>query len=412
MKAPDSDKTERIGVHLSGLTFSRAGFAFREQSELDYGIDALAEAIIDDEASGRLIALQIKSGESYVREITESAITFRFDQPHYEYWAQMILPVVVCVADPATDLVYWQLISLDTAQSTGKMWKVVVPRTNLVGPSTRSQLLDVATPVVPRTRYDVIAQDDISTGLVKRYRLRIVLNGEPARTEVATIARQATEDYARRAYNRDDRAANRWGDAEASFVAAFMYSSVADVDDSNPVCSSQWVSEDLGDEFRPVPLSNGVEIGDGFVIQWNPHHDALADLHAESRQSKGDYLEMVDDLTAQLEDTHGWLLSEFGGVVGGALTEAIFISRAAAQFDLIERVSEQLRSSGSPPIGCRELDLALSGFSGSLDDFVRCFTAEVFLARDSSNRQLLGRQALEAASTDVASVKIERARIK
>ncbi len=119
MKAQQSDHTEREGIHLSGLRLTRAGFAFREQHELDYGIDAIAELTENEQATGRLIALQIKSGDSYTREIIDTSIVFRFDDRHYQYWIDHVLPVVACVGDPKTDTVYWETVTVDTAKSTG-----------------------------------------------------------------------------------------------------------------------------------------------------------------------------------------------------------------------------------------------------------------------------------------------------
>ena len=62
----DSDQIARIGVHgVATLVLRNLGWIFREQHESDNGIDAIVESAVDGRPTGRLIALQIKSGSSY-----------------------------------------------------------------------------------------------------------------------------------------------------------------------------------------------------------------------------------------------------------------------------------------------------------------------------------------------------------
>lgn len=57
-------QTERIGVYAIASIFEEMGFVFREQPIEDYGIDAIIEERTTGYLSGKLIAVQIKSGES------------------------------------------------------------------------------------------------------------------------------------------------------------------------------------------------------------------------------------------------------------------------------------------------------------------------------------------------------------
>lgn len=263
-----------------------------------------------------------------------------------------------------------------------------------------------------RTRYDVVDQEDISTGLTKRYRLRIMLNGEPSKAEVAAIARQITAEYAGRTYNRDHAAARRWGATEASVVVAFFYSSIADIEGGNLVCTSQWVAQDLPDGSRPMPLGGGTDLGDGFALAWNPHHQQVAELYADTRQTKGDYLAMVDELAASLNAAQQSLSTNLDRVARSKHSEDTFIAAATEQFATIDRSNERLMESGAPPIGCNDLDQSLNGVCGHLADVVRFFTHETFLSREPSNRLLIARQSLKGAADDLTSLAQERKRAK
>jgi len=77
LKAQDSERTERIGIGIAMAAFESLGYAFRAQSESDYGIDAHAELIESERPTGQLLGLQLKSGPSYLSETCDDGYVFR-----------------------------------------------------------------------------------------------------------------------------------------------------------------------------------------------------------------------------------------------------------------------------------------------------------------------------------------------
>ena len=61
---------ERIGVSSVEKIINQMGMIFREQPVDDYGIDAQIEIVENKCATGKLIAVQIKSGNSYFKELS------------------------------------------------------------------------------------------------------------------------------------------------------------------------------------------------------------------------------------------------------------------------------------------------------------------------------------------------------
>ena len=127
MRVPLSEQTAQQGEDLAQWHFSRIGFTVRPQNNRDYGLDHHAELIEDEQASGRLLALQVKTGDSYFAEQDGTHIIFRTDSDHRDYWLNHSLPVVVCLCDLAESEVYWQIVSPETIVSTGKGFKIRVP---------------------------------------------------------------------------------------------------------------------------------------------------------------------------------------------------------------------------------------------------------------------------------------------
>lgn len=142
-----SGGTGRAGIHAVGLLVEGdLGWIFREQAVNDYGIDAhLEPRDLSDNPSGRLVALQIKSGPSYFAEKDASGFVYRGSNEHLAYWLGHSLPVVIILHDSATGAAYWQVVNESTVSRTDKGWKLVIPANQLLNLSAKQQLNDLAT---------------------------------------------------------------------------------------------------------------------------------------------------------------------------------------------------------------------------------------------------------------------------
>ncbi|MFE8948239.1 DUF4365 domain-containing protein [Streptomyces sp. NPDC007856] len=131
MRVKPTQQVDRAGVSwIEHLVVTELGWLFRQQETADFGIDAQLE-IVDSEtskATGRLIGVQIKSGLSYFGRPSEAGWWFGCSAEHTSYWVGHSLPVVVMLYHPTEKMVYWQHVSEQTVQSTGKNAKIQIPR--------------------------------------------------------------------------------------------------------------------------------------------------------------------------------------------------------------------------------------------------------------------------------------------
>lgn len=134
---------ERVGVATTEKIINKMGLIFREQPTDDYGVDAQIETIENGYATGKLIAVQIKSGESYFEETTSEGIVFRGERKHYDYWLNHSLPVIIVLYNPKNDKCYWNIVNSETATLTSKNWKIEVPFSNLLE-NAKSKLFELA----------------------------------------------------------------------------------------------------------------------------------------------------------------------------------------------------------------------------------------------------------------------------
>jgi hypothetical protein len=108
----------------------------------DYGVDALAEVVADDDlVTGRLIGLQIKGGDSYFDEPRGAeGWVFREDNDHLAYWLCHSLPILVVLVNSARQA-FWQVITSRTVTEHVKGFSILVPRSQPFDGSAREELL-------------------------------------------------------------------------------------------------------------------------------------------------------------------------------------------------------------------------------------------------------------------------------
>ena len=146
IKRADTDNTGRVGVYAVGLAIEKdLKWIFREHPTSDHGIDAHVE-LVDSRrgVTGRLIALQIKSGKSYFQERVKGGFVYRGDSDHLNYWARHSLPVVIVLHDSDTELSYWQIVNPNTVERTEKAWKMTIPVVQKLDESASDQLQQLA----------------------------------------------------------------------------------------------------------------------------------------------------------------------------------------------------------------------------------------------------------------------------
>lgn len=107
-----SEITNQLGVALAKQQTLQLGWFFRSQEESDQGIDAHVEKVEiietpgkpDNEiGTGRLIAVQIKTGPSYFKKPSPNGWWFPFDAKKHKLWLDHALPVVVVLVDLDVD---------------------------------------------------------------------------------------------------------------------------------------------------------------------------------------------------------------------------------------------------------------------------------------------------------------------
>lgn len=142
----EKPRIDQSGVHSVGQFFSDSGWLFREQSSNDFGIDAQVEIVEKDVSTGKLIAMQIKSGKSYFCEYSETSFVFRSDDRHINYWLNHSLPVIVVLYNPENKILYWENVAENTIKKTKSSWKIEIPKTKVLNSDSLVDLCSLTQP--------------------------------------------------------------------------------------------------------------------------------------------------------------------------------------------------------------------------------------------------------------------------
>jgi len=135
--------TERLGViKTDEIVTKNLGWIFREQTTSDVGIDAIIEQVDNGYPTGKLIAVQIKSGKGNFH-LSGKKITHYISNIHYNYWLSLNIPIILIAYFPESDEIYWDEISESTLKRTKKKWKIEIPKTKRFNENSEKKLIQL-----------------------------------------------------------------------------------------------------------------------------------------------------------------------------------------------------------------------------------------------------------------------------
>lgn len=286
-----------MGVALARFRCGQMGLIFREKPTQDHGIDAEIEILVGEKATGRLVSAQIKCGPSYFKEADDETVTFRFEEDHYLYWKSHSLPVIGVLVDHETETCYWCAISSETVKSTGKGYKVEVPKTQILNLHSRQALIDLATPIVSPAAFEVFDEEDVSTGIARRvsHYVRLNANERPwTKHSIRQLILQVTSEARASQYFRNEISAAHHTGSLAQVVWVYVYQSESHRNLGAYIARAIWIDPDLPEEFRPIGF-NGESDESGLTIQWNHDFENIVKLIDEQRATKAEFTKYVTD---------------------------------------------------------------------------------------------------------------------
>jgi hypothetical protein len=144
-KVGDTYHTERSGIVAVQSYAALRKQVWRETNTGDVGIDGNFEFVSPEgHATGRLVAVQVKSGPSYFKNETVNGWKYYPGASHRNYWEGFPLPVLLVLHNPATSKTYWADARQTLRSPKGEQAYIEVPSLNVLEETEPSKLFENA----------------------------------------------------------------------------------------------------------------------------------------------------------------------------------------------------------------------------------------------------------------------------
>ena len=385
MKANSKSRTARIGVAGTNLLFEKLGWIFREQPIEDYGIDAHVEVVESNTATGKLIALQIKSGKSWFKQKTPDGFVFYVNTEHLEYWQEHSLPVMVVLYDNEEEIAYWQAVNSSNVQKTNKGWKLIIPFEQQINIQSLKKIQEFSRKLTATNGYTILLIQDLSHRGAKRYSANILLSKEYAKPDMIEIARKITAELKSREYHKNNQVKQLWEGKEAQVIWLFLYLSLDDVSSANWICRTEWISKKLSPKFSPTKL-DGEQIDDEIVIDWNKSYGELATIFDSFKVTKEAYLDSMNCILSNTKVIVDKTIEFTDMFNRKQLIEANYLDRMSQLHPEIEKLYLQVDRIGSAPTECSDLSQRFQRVMALAHNIVWPFSEKELETWESINR--------------------------
>lgn len=132
-------KTELLGVNQTErIIIDEFDWIFRRQ-DVDVGVDAIVEKVVDGDPEGKLLAVQIKAGKSNFN-INKDSLTHYVSNIHYHYWLNLNIPIILVAHLPEINTTYWQNVDVHTFEKTPTRWKITIPKKNILDVKAKKEI--------------------------------------------------------------------------------------------------------------------------------------------------------------------------------------------------------------------------------------------------------------------------------
>ncbi len=354
--------------------------------------------------------MQIKSGESYFKEKTETGIIFRSNIEHLEYWSDYPLPVLVVLHKPLENNCYWEIINDKTIIKTGNGWKVTIPYTQKLDHENKEKLHSFCDYPLSANDFSILSIEDTGPTAAKRYSATILLNRRFSKGEILQIAKSITNDMSKRKYYRNSLVAEQWAKKPAHVVWLFIYPSFEDTKNHNWICRTEWVDSNLDENFRPMKM-DGIKIGDDFVIDWSQNYEFFSNFFNKNTVYKEDFLKEAEKILSPTLGIMQKVIKLTTNLHNNDITDEKYISEMIKHAKTLHDLYMQATDISLAPIECKDYSHKFQSVMANVDNTILPFTSLWDKKRTRENRDDLIKFHLENFLSDYQELLYEKKKI-
>jgi len=214
----------------------------------------------------------------------------------------------------------------------------ILPKKRVVTKSEGSQ--------VNEFNYSIYKLDDISTATAKRYSAVILINQDYTREEIKSLILQANDIVKRKRYSKKFKSIFREKDADVVWL--YFARDLFDIQTTNWICRTCWISDSLPDKFRPVSLNGNDRVND-IDISWNEGYESHKKIYRSYQGEKEEVLEVVNSLLVEFIEYANFAILNFAESREGIITEDKFLQEMRKIDHIVEKLFIESSDIPLPP---------------------------------------------------------------
>ena len=203
--------------------------------------------------------------------------------------------------------------------------------------------------------YSISSQRDISHLGAKRYSAILLIDKHYTKEIIRIIIKEATMYFTQSKYHRNASLEAIWANFLAQVIWLYIANDVDDINNSNWICRTLWIDQDLREDMRPMK-AEGHERIDDIEIYWNDEYETLKAFYEKHKGSKGEYLKLVSDILLNIRQFAEKGISLFKLYSEGEITEEIFIRNIQKLEPTVNDLYDRAGNLLFPPEECNDYD--------------------------------------------------------
>jgi len=335
-------------------------------------------------ATGRNIAVQIKSGASYIKQNEKGDLVHYTDEKHILYWAQHSLPVILIIFDPQTETAWWcdvkAYISRHPTLLSHGPYKIECASTSQFNVLVREELRALEKTYqgplrLSRELFSIISIADVSTNQAKRYRSEILLGN--ASQNVARLAIYQATNYLKTVVEHSsEQFAARWVQQQSHVIWLYVYRTLGDKAHTNWMARSVWRDKN-NEGAKLIHFGKGNDFTNDIEIEFSDDRtqQARSEFVAARISSKYDFtkkvthwISLVDELVNQAQK-----LSE--QIQAQQITLEFYVDTMSNLSRMyIETIENKFDNGTSAPLEARDAELKFVQIIGDVGNLFLLFS--------------------------------------
>lgn len=168
----------------------------------------------------------------------------------------------------------------------------------------------------------------------------------------------------------------------------FIALSLDDIDLCNWVCKTQWIDENLDQEYAPSKLDGEIS-KDGIITDWNKNYEEHSQFFNSLRISKEDFLEKLDKVLSPTKGIVSQIIALTEYYTKNQIDENSYVNKMGKLEPKLTSLYFSAMDVGLHPIECKDLSQQFQNVMAIAHNIILPFSEKGLKTWEKSNRDYI-----------------------